>query len=75
VGGFIVGDVILTPEIWRQNPSFGIEYMGQPMERVLRDFVKNRWPFAKVTRAQDGVNMPPPGDAGHLAEYLLSLVS
>jgi len=76
VGGFSVRDEKLTPEIWRQNPSFSIEYMGLPMERVLRDFVRNRWPFAKVVRAQEGADVsPPPGDAGGLAEYLLSFIS
>ena len=76
VGGFIVRDGKLTPEIWRQNPSLSIEYMGMPMEMVLRNFLQNRWPFAKVIRDQKDVEMSaPPGDADHLAEYLLSLVS
>jgi len=76
VGGFIVPDGKFTPENWRQNPSLSIEYMGMPMETVLRDFVKKRWPFAKVVRAQRDEKIPaPPGDSDRLAEYLLSLVS
>ena len=74
VGGFTVGDAKFTPEIWRQNPSIGIEYMGMPMETVLRDFVKNRWPSAKVVCTQEGENLPPPPvDADGLAKYLLDL--
>jgi HAD superfamily hydrolase (TIGR01509 family) len=71
VGRFSVGGDEFTPEMWRRNPSLDVALIGHSLEFVLRDFLRDRWPFAEVTRG--GSDLHPPRDANALEDYLLSI--
>jgi hypothetical protein len=71
VGGFRAGDAAFTPDMWRRNPAFGVEYMGMSLENALRGFVETRWPFVRVFVGGAEKNSPP-DDADALAGFIAS---
>jgi beta-phosphoglucomutase-like phosphatase (HAD superfamily) len=72
-GGFIVGDEIFSPNMWKRNPSFDIARMGYGMAETMEDFLRKRWPFASVAENSGKPVISPPQDADALAEFLSSL--
>jgi HAD superfamily hydrolase (TIGR01549 family) len=76
-GGFIVGDEIFSPDMWKRSPSFDIALMGFGMAETIGEFLRRRWPFASVVPADGNsggdIVLPPP-DADRLPEFLSSLI-
>ena len=71
VGGFVIGDEILTPNMWKENPSLDIACAGLPLSEAISRFIRDRWPFASVARGESEIC--PPSDADALPEFLLGL--
>jgi hypothetical protein len=72
-GGFIVGDEIFSPGLWKLNPSFDAACMGLRMTETISVFLRGRWPFASVAGNSSGAAVSPPPDADGLPEFLSSL--
>jgi HAD superfamily hydrolase (TIGR01509 family) len=71
-GGFVIGDEIFTPNMWKENPSLDIADAGLPLRETIARFIRDRWPFASVTRGGES-DIRPPADAGSLLEFLSEL--
>ena len=69
VGGFVVGDEIFTPNMWKKNPSLDISCIGLQLAEAIKRFIRGRWPFATVARGGES-EICPPADADALPEFL-----
>jgi hypothetical protein len=72
VGGFVIGDEIFTPNMWKENPSLDIACVGLPLREVISRFIRDRWPFASVARGGES-EIRPPADADALPGFLSGL--
>ena len=69
VGGFVIGDEIFTPNMWKENPSLDIAFAGLPLADTIARFIRDRWPFASVARGGES-GICPPADADALPGFL-----
>jgi hypothetical protein len=69
VGGFVIGDEIFTPSMWKENPSLDVACVGLPLRETITRFIRDRWPFASVACGESEIC--PPADASSLAGFLL----
>jgi hypothetical protein len=69
VGGFVIGDEIFTPNMWKENPSFDISCAGMSLRETIARFIRDRWPFASVARGTEP-EICPPADADGLPGFL-----
>lgn len=70
---YIAPDRILTPDIWKKNPSFGIEYMGFAFADAARAFLAPRFPLIEVVTKCDNY-LTAPSNADELMRYVESIV-
>jgi HAD superfamily hydrolase (TIGR01509 family) len=68
VGGFVIGDEIFTPNMWKENTSLDIACAGMPLRETITCFIRDRWPFASVVRGESAIC--PPADADGLPGFL-----
>jgi HAD superfamily hydrolase (TIGR01509 family) len=72
VGGFVIGDEIFMPNIWKENPSLDIACVGLPLAETINRFIRDRWPFASVARGESEIC--PPAEADALPAFLSGFV-
>ncbi|MDR1580184.1 MAG: HAD family hydrolase [Synergistaceae bacterium] len=68
VGGFVVGDEIFTPNMWKENPSLDIACIGLSLRETINRFTRDRWPFASSRAGESEIC--PPDDADALPGFL-----
>ena len=73
VGGFVIGDEIFAPNMWKENPSLDIAFAGLPLADTIARFIRDRWPFASVARGGEP-GICPPADADALPGFLSRFV-
>jgi HAD superfamily hydrolase (TIGR01509 family) len=71
VGGFVIGDEIFTPNMWKENPSLDIACLGLPLRETINRFIRDRWPFAAARGGESDIC--PPDDADALPGFLSGL--
>ena len=69
VGGFVIGEEIFTPNMWKENPSLDIACAGLPLADTIARFIRDRWPFASVARGGES-GICPPAAAAALPGFL-----
>lgn len=73
IGTFVAPATTLSPELWKQNPSFDTADMGIDLACVLHKFLLTRYPFAQVLdEGTDGTMTDLPADADELEQFLLA---
>ncbi|MDR1916984.1 MAG: HAD hydrolase-like protein [Synergistaceae bacterium] len=81
VGGFVTAGEVFSPDMWRKNSSFDPSFMGMSLDDTLRNFLRTRYPFARVIDSPNDCNAvsaepcaSPPTDAGELQDFIISLL-
>ena len=55
VGKFCVCEGRLEADVWRRYPYVDPRYLWEPLERVVEDFLKSRFPLARVVKDESAV--------------------
>ena len=55
IGKFCVREGRLEADVWRRYPYVDPRYLWEPLERVVEDFLKSRFPLARVVKDEDAV--------------------
>lgn len=72
LGALDVPDQPLSVDMWRASPGIPARLMGESLQVVIADILRDRFPLLKINSFDDKVYMTLPSERSEIVPYLLS---